>query len=651
MPRRHLSPLALGAALLLSCALCAQAQTANYEARNGGGSLLIPYLEYRPAAGEGQAWWLRLEQAAGSQDWQIGTFGSTPWCPAWPIRGQLIPPANAGTAPAWQLQLPEVALPGSSSRYSATLASTDLSHFSLLNAGARPTSVNSNNGSSCPLPSCTPAPALQHFDFENGLQGWQSTDPSAALSLSNTAQSGRQALQASGRKQAYYGPGVTLSGLQAGVGYTVSGWLRSTSAVGHSITLRIGSGSSAVYRKLTGITPQANQWTRFAGQLYLRPSEVAQPLLLYVNTASGTAPILLDSVSILPPPGCPALSAGQTDMVRVAQGQLVSGAQATPLRLRGINLVAYDDEDSPVDDFLTQTWWAYDRQDFANIRNLGFNAIRLALWWRLFMADDGAATPTWRENGFAWLDSQLGWARAEGLRVILDLHAPPGGGFQGPGSAAAFWSQPVERKRFIALWQELARRYRHDPTIAAYDLINEPNPPQQSNYLQLLTDTIGAIRAIDPDHLLQIENCFAADCTPFVIDGVSNVLYDFHFYDPWNEYTGHSSNSWPSSSGNRNSAWLRNAFHSYSDFYRQRGLPFMVSEFGQRRDHFSRGASAWLDSVWDLLDEEGASYCYFSYKGNPFGLYDNVSRLADSAAENAALSTLLRRRQGVPTTP
>jgi aryl-phospho-beta-D-glucosidase BglC (GH1 family) len=109
----------------------------------------------------------------------------------------------------------------------------------------------------------------------------------------------------------------------------------------------------------------------------------------------------------------------------------------------------------------------------------------------------------------------------------LDLHALPG--WQGPdwhcdnaSRHALFWQHRDFQDRVVALWEELARRYRGNPAVAAYDLINEPVSGQGNNYTSGLAPSdwgllnrvyrrlVQAIRTIDPEHIIVLEGDYFA---------------------------------------------------------------------------------------------------------------------------------------------
>ncbi|HEX7158972.1 MAG TPA: cellulase family glycosylhydrolase, partial [Edaphobacter sp.] len=57
--------------------------------------------------------------------------------------------------------------------------------------------------------------------------------------------------------------------------------------------------------------------------------------------------------------------------------------------------------------------------DIHLLKEAGFNSIRVPMHWKFFDSDDA--------EGFKLLDRVIGWSRQEGLYVILDMHAAPGG--------------------------------------------------------------------------------------------------------------------------------------------------------------------------------------------------------------------------------
>lgn len=171
----------------------------------------------------------------------------------------------------------------------------------------------------------------------------------------------------------------------------------------------------------------------------------------------------------------------------------------------------------------------------ANLVRIPFGGMQT----RIARADYGA----WIAERCAALDTLLPVCEEAGLKVCLDLHAPPGGRSFGPDD----WAMPLFRDadlqdEFVKTWQLLAERYKDNPTIIYYDLLNEPhegNPfaaaPGLLSWRDLAVKTIRAIREIDPDTKIVFEphECDAdrgiLNLAPLPVPG---VVYSIHVYYP-----------------------------------------------------------------------------------------------------------------------
>ena len=70
------------------------------------------------------------------------------------------------------------------------------------------------------------------------------------------------------------------------------------------------------------------------------------------------------------------------------------------------------------DNYITQA-------DIHFIKQSGFNSVRVPFSYRLFVSD--TTVPRLEGLGYELLDRVVDWCRREGLYVILDMHAAPGG--------------------------------------------------------------------------------------------------------------------------------------------------------------------------------------------------------------------------------
>jgi len=185
--------------------------------------------------------------------------------------------------------------------------------------------------------------------------------------------------------------------------------------------------------------------------------------------------------------------------------------------------------------------------DYHRVAAMGMNVVRFYMNYRTFESDD--APGKMLADGWQWLDDNIAWAKKNHVYLVLNMHVPPGG-FQSLGNGKALWDNPGRQERLIALWTEIARHTRGEPTVAGFDLLNEPvvtRAPAQ--WHELATRIAAAIRAVDPEHMLFVERLNAVanrweedeDRNFFTIPD-PNTVYEFHFYKPF--HFTHQSASW-----------------------------------------------------------------------------------------------------------
>ncbi len=231
--------------------------------------------------------------------------------------------------------------------------------------------------------------------------------------------------------------------------------------------------------------------------------------------------------------------------------------------------------------------------DIRFIKSVGFNAVRIPLHWDLFMSEDGAI----EGPGWALLDRVIGWAKAAGLYVIVDLHAAPGGQTginhdDGPGYPLMFYV-PRDHDLTVKLWQAIAQRYAGDPTILGYDLLNEPiapyhdiatlNPRLEPFYKRITE----AIRAVDPGRVAilaagQWSSSFDMFGPPFA----PNLAYTYHSF-------------WASTK--------RDSIQRHLNFSNRYNVPLFLGETGELTDE-------WNAEFRKLHEAHGIGWSFWTYK-------------------------------------
>ncbi len=220
--------------------------------------------------------------------------------------------------------------------------------------------------------------------------------------------------------------------------------------------------------------------------------------------------------------------------------------------------------------------------DAEYIHNLGLNLVRIPINYHLF--EDDMNPRVIKEEAFEPLDRVIALCAKHQIYTIIDLHALPG--FQNqhwhsdnPTHKALFWKHKVFQDRALHLWEVIAERYKNQPWVAGYDLINEPADPTGEKvfpYYKRLRDTM---RKIDPNHILFLEgDGYATDFSKFT-EVWDNVVYTNHDYAVpgfifGGDYPGYTFGRY----FDRNT--LEHEFLKKSEFMFSRHVPLWVGEFG-----------------------------------------------------------------------
>jgi endoglucanase len=235
------------------------------------------------------------------------------------------------------------------------------------------------------------------------------------------------------------------------------------------------------------------------------------------------------------------------------------------------------------------------QDDVHLIKGAGLNHIRVSFNWRLFITD---TVPRQLEGpGWECLDRVIGWCKAEGLCVILDMHGAPGG--QTGDNIDDSWGYPFlfesegSQELTVGLWEALAQRYADEPIVIGYDLLNEPiathfdrehlNPKLEPLYERI----VSAIRRHDKHHIAflggaQWNTNFSMFGPPFE----EKLAYTFHRY--WQEVE-------PA------------LIQEYLDFRERYDVPLWMGESGEN-------TNAWIAAFRELLEAHDIGWCFWTYK-------------------------------------
>jgi endoglucanase len=234
-------------------------------------------------------------------------------------------------------------------------------------------------------------------------------------------------------------------------------------------------------------------------------------------------------------------------------------------------------------------------EDIHLLKKLGFNSVRIPFNYRLFVSVDDPSKLD--GDGYQLLDRVVKWCKQEGLYVILDMHAAPGGQ-TGDNIDDSFgypflFESNESQELTVKIWQKIATQFQNEPTVLGYDLLNEPIATHfDSNYFNpklepLYRKIVSGIRTVDKNHIVflggaQWDGNFRVFGPPFD----NKLAYTFHKY------------------------WFtvnQEAIQQYLDFRDKYNVPVWMGESGENTDE-------WISSYRTLLEKHDLGWCFWPYK-------------------------------------
>ena len=234
--------------------------------------------------------------------------------------------------------------------------------------------------------------------------------------------------------------------------------------------------------------------------------------------------------------------------------------------------------------------------DIKYLKNIGVNHIRLPFNYKMFTDDLYMGE---RNSGFKYFDKIIEWCREEQIYILLDMHAAPGGqtgdNIDDSYGYPYLFKSKSSQDLMTQIWVEIAERYKNEPVIIGYDLVNEPIATyfeDELDYLNhqlflLYSRIIKEIRAVDSKHTIFLNGSVWStnfDVFEELVD--DNIVYEFHKY--WFEVN-------------------QEAVQEYVDFRDQHQVPIYIGETGENTDE-------WVEDFRILLNENNIGWCFWPYK-------------------------------------
>ncbi len=293
--------------------------------------------------------------------------------------------------------------------------------------------------------------------------------------------------------------------------------------------------------------------------------------------------------------------------------------------------------------FMTVAPFRLTEQDIRDLAAMGANLIRYQMVdgirsWTEEIADL-ELYDAWMEKQLAKLDSLMPVLKETGVRVVVDMHWSPGHRYGRTGRLPASVTNPVTKLNpgrlhrlmidevyfnyYIDLWKKIAARYKDNPVVFGYDLINEPDisGPTTWHWLDVQYLAAKAIREVDPEMPVIVESNYLADPATFNVKPMplKNIIYEIHMYNPMTySHQGVGNKSYAEHYPDHctvyksNSEELRASMKPVIDFQKKYGARIYVGEFSVVR--WAPEAGKYLDDLLPVFEDYGWDWTFHAFR-------------------------------------
>jgi len=229
---------------------------------------------------------------------------------------------------------------------------------------------------------------------------------------------------------------------------------------------------------------------------------------------------------------------------------------------------------------------------------------------------------------FERVDWAVEQALSRGLLAVINVHHYEEL-MQDPGPHA---------ERLLALWKQIAERYRDYPPELLFEILNEPSGKLDAvEWNRLLEEAIGAIRETNPDRAIIVGPAFWNSVYSLRLlklpEEDDRLIVTVHYYNPF-QFT-HQGAEWVDGS----EPWLGTTWQGTSaqengvikdldvaaSWGKENDRPIYLGEFGAYGKADMDSRALWTQFVARQAEERGMSWAYWEF-GAGFGVYDRFRK-------------------------
>ncbi|MDX2185744.1 MAG: cellulase family glycosylhydrolase [Opitutaceae bacterium] len=174
----------------------------------------------------------------------------------------------------------------------------------------------------------------------------------------------------------------------------------------------------------------------------------------------------------------------------------------------------------------------FTEKDIVWIAEHGYDHVRVPIDGRVWIKKDG----TLDLEKVKPFDDVLGWARKQGLGVVLDMHFLPGADFNNDSRDTRVFTDAALQAKVADFWRQVAKRYAKEGDDLRFEILNEPVADENKQLNPFNAAMLAAIRESNPTRVVYLTSNKWSKFETVVdleIPADPNVAITLHFYEPF----------------------------------------------------------------------------------------------------------------------
>lgn len=274
--------------------------------------------------------------------------------------------------------------------------------------------------------------------------------------------------------------------------------------------------------------------------------------------------------------------------------------------------------------------------DFAAIRELGFNFVRLPMSYKCWCDENNWYSL--QEKHLKEIDQAVEYGRQYGLHVCINFHRSPGYTINDVvfedryREKTSIWDDDEALKACAFHWHHFAERYKGIPNSrVSFNLFNEPTGTTEEKHDRVIRYLVEEIRSVDPSRLIVIDGydfrpsvnltgLKVAQCARGYTPGVVT-----HYKAPWSWSKGiEILPTWPMKD-NSGDLWNKSRLIKHFEPWREiekKDVGVYVGEFGVYNQTPHDVTLAFLKDNLEIWKENKWGWAMWCFRGS-FGIADS----------------------------